>query len=308
MLGVAWFSFSMGCLSFSEPSFRPAEWARGGFVAALERVMADPSPEVSTPSTLPSLPKSLEPSVEPSAAPPPKRRVVVSLPAVERSKPATHGGGQQAQVPAWEIPRRSEDILPPLPQAPPELEPEQPMGIASPRPRAAPTGVSASLPQRTQRELAALSPPPPALAPPAPQTADDSRVTPDETAEVTQVSPRVPSKERTWTATVGAGCERAYSEFEQTIDMAAGPGGPDVDPAAYAALLEDFDRYGACDLNHEMDISICAAVVHGRAAGVTVKTQPANARLAACISAAIQRTRFPKSPRMDLVRTELIVR
>lgn len=103
------------------------------------------------------------------------------------------------------------------------------------------------------------------------------------------------------------GCEEAHASFERTIDVSATPGA-DVPREAYARMLEDFANYRSCDLNHEMDVSICVAVVNGRARGITVKTQPANARLATCIASAVSRLHYPKSPNMDLVRTELIVR
>jgi hypothetical protein len=103
------------------------------------------------------------------------------------------------------------------------------------------------------------------------------------------------------------GCEQAAAENVEELNMAEVQQA-DVPRQAYARQLEDFGRYARCDLNHEMNVSICVAVRAGKARGVTVRTQPANARVADCVAAAVASMSFPNSARMDVVRTELIVR
>lgn len=110
-----------------------------------------------------------------------------------------------------------------------------------------------------------------------------------------------------WTTTRLRGCEAAAAAHVEELNTAEQQA-PDVPRQAYARQLEDFDQYGRCDLNLEMNVSICVAVRGGKTQGVTVRTQPANARLADCIASAVQNMRFPSSPHMDVVRTELIVR
>jgi hypothetical protein len=111
-----------------------------------------------------------------------------------------------------------------------------------------------------------------------------------------------------WTQRAAQGCEQAHATYQETLDMAAAPAAPDVSRQAFAERLEDFDAYARCDLDQPRDISICVAVQDGKAKGITVKTQPRDARLAACIVEAVGRMRFASSPRMDLVRSELTVR
>lgn len=120
-------------------------------------------------------------------------------------------------------------------------------------------------------------------------------------------SSRGSSSSKVWTTTRLRGCEAAAAAHVEELNTAEQQA-PDVPRQAYARQLEDFDQYGRCDLNLEMNVSICVAVRGGKTQGVTVRTQPANARLADCIASAVQNMRFPSSPHMDVVRTELIVR
>ncbi len=298
----------MGCLSLSEPSFRPLAWAHARLADVADKLPASPVAEPAP---------ALEPEEAATLAPPkPKQKpVVVRLPAVKRARPATHGGGRDALLPAWELPREEVDVLPPLPSVDASQQEDEERAaplFSSPsrrqpdRSSASAAPVSVALPQQSRLTAGAFAP----AVLPAPPSRPDAPSEPESPVyeDMPAAAPKTPAKQRIWTSTAGMGCQRAYDEFEQTIDVSAKSSAADVQPGAYAALLEDFDRYRGCDLDHEMDVSICVAVVNGRAKGVTVKTQPANARLAACISSAVQRTRFPKSPRMDLVRTELIVR
>lgn len=119
--------------------------------------------------------------------------------------------------------------------------------------------------------------------------------------------PKLASSLRVWTQTAGMSCERAYEGYSESIDVTKVQG-PDVPREAFAERLENFSHYSRCDLDHQRDISICVAVQGGKAKGVTIKTQPADARLAACIAEAVSHMRFPSSEHMDLVRSELTIR
>jgi hypothetical protein len=112
---------------------------------------------------------------------------------------------------------------------------------------------------------------------------------------------------RVWTQIRGQGCEAAYESYQQTLDMARASE-PDVSREAFAQSLENFDAYTRCDLSQPRDISICVAVQGGSAKGVTVKTEPRDARLAACVAEVVSRMRFGVSSKMDLVRSSLTVR
>lgn len=208
-------------------------------------------------------------SAAPAAAPPPTPpRSVAGLAPIERQSPAVHQGAQFSQL--GHLPSGFESSL------------EQDSAAL-----AAETS-SDRIPSTPQRE-----------ALPSTSGADEELAVADDLARAV---PRV------WTQRAAQGCEQAHAAYQETLDMAAAPATPDVSREAFAARLENFDAYSRCDLNQPRDISICVAVQGGVAKGITVKTSPRDARLAACIVDAVGRMRFPSSPRMDLVRSELTVR
>lgn len=85
------------------------------------------------------------------------------------------------------------------------------------------------------------------------------------------------------------------------------PAGADVPRESYARALRTAD-FTACNLQEQMDVQICVAVQNGRVEGVTVTTNPGDARLARCIARRVQALRLPRASNMDLVRTEFYVR
>jgi hypothetical protein len=208
-----------------------------------------------------------------------------ALPSLRRRAPATHGGG-------WGIARQdSTSELSGFPELASAVldEAEEPQASSA----AALSGPSSDRTERGRHRATASA----SRAPAEPSGPDDVS------------SSRAAAKQRVWTATGGQGCQAAYDAHGQHVDVAAkATTAPDIPQSAYASVLEDFSNYGRCQLDYEMDVSICVAVLDGKARGVTVKTQPANARLASCVATAVERLRYPKSPRIDLVRTELIVR
>lgn len=326
LLAAAWLVFCTVCFFAAEGMTNPATalterlprwWERLSGASKGDRPVSAPAPA---------------PSPAPKQQAVPARRV--SLPPLPRHRPDAHGGGPAGFSAAGGlVSGRQERESSALGASALELEPAAPtdeptttgprarapskappraageplrasgVGALSPRPAPVFSVVPTDLDELDEPSSAASEP----VARSAPGATDPatSRRSPDEAVPDATSAP-APSQ-RTWTATRGMGCEEAHASFERTIDVSATPGA-DVPREAYARMLEDFANYRSCDLNHEMDVSICVAVVNGRARGITVKTQPANARLATCIASAVSRLHYPKSPNMDLVRTELIVR
>lgn len=208
------------------------------------------------------------PSAAPPAVPPAPPRSVAGLAPIERQSPAVHQGAQFSQL--GRLPSGFESSL------------EQD------------TAALAAVPSSDRSPST-----PQGEALPSTSSGDEDLAVADDPARAV---PRV------WTQRAAQGCEQAHAAYQETLDMAAAPAAPDVSREAFATRLENFDAYSRCDLNQPRDISICAAIQGGVAKGITVKTSPRDARLAACIVDAVGRMRFPSSPRMDLVRSELTVR
>jgi hypothetical protein len=102
----------------------------------------------------------------------------------------------------------------------------------------------------------------------------------------------------------GTGCQAAFDASQRELNMLENQA-PDVSRESYAASLEDFARYQHCDVPAHVSLDICVAVQAGTARGVTIRTQPKNARVETCVAATVARMRFPASPHPDLVRTEI---
>lgn len=93
-------------------------------------------------------------------------------------------------------------------------------------------------------------------------------------------------------------CEDAISSYH-------GPStGPDEQADKQtAAVLNDGHYLGSCHVPSSTAVSVCAAVEHGVAVGVTVTTDPADASTTACIDDQVRALRFPSSPGLSIART-----
>jgi hypothetical protein len=98
----------------------------------------------------------------------------------------------------------------------------------------------------------------------------------------------------------GMSCEAAQARYVEDYDKSSPP---DIGAGAYGAVLNKGSYLSACNVPSSMGVSICAAVQNGRAVGVTVSTQPHDAKIAACVSGAVRSLSFPAHPRLDVTRT-----
>jgi len=92
---------------------------------------------------------------------------------------------------------------------------------------------------------------------------------------------------------------------EEVISSYHGPStGPDEQADKQtAAVLNDGHYLGRCHVPDTMAVSVCAAVEHGVAVGVTVTTEPGNPAIAACIDGQVRALRFPSSQGLSIART-----
>ena len=57
-----------------------------------------------------------------------------------------------------------------------------------------------------------------------------------------------------------------------------------------------------CGLPDSSNAEICAAVKQGKPLGVSVKVNPSNNKIAACIDRSVRKLSFPKSEKLDVVK------
>ena len=58
-----------------------------------------------------------------------------------------------------------------------------------------------------------------------------------------------------------------------------------------------------CQVSEETHVSVCAAVMDGKAVGVTVATSPPDPEKERCVSGRVRTLEFPSNPRLRVVRT-----
>lgn len=98
-------------------------------------------------------------------------------------------------------------------------------------------------------------------------------------------------------------CESAASAANQRIDIGAGRGAPDLTRDAFAAVLENGTYLRRCAIPARTALEICAAVQHGKVAGVSVTTAPHDPAIGACVRRAVASLRFPRNAQLDVTRT-----
>jgi hypothetical protein len=212
------------------------------------------------------------------------------------------------------------DALPPVPTLPavtppppvPDLAaaavaaPFQEPVAAAPRREVAPRRDVASRHEpATRRERARQQPPvhefrapePPAPFAWADEPAPWTRKAP---ATATATSEPVPAP---LPATSLPSCESAAASANETLDMRAARGAPDLSREALAAVLENGAYLARCDVPAGTALDICAAVQDGKVVGVTVSSAPRNPAINACVRRAVAALRFPSSARLDTTRT-----
>ncbi len=98
-------------------------------------------------------------------------------------------------------------------------------------------------------------------------------------------------------------CESAAATANQIIEVGSARGAPDLTRDAFASMLEHGGYLIPCALPPRTSVDICAAVQNGKVVGVTVTTEPRDARINACVRRAVTSLRFPRSPGLDVTRT-----
>jgi hypothetical protein len=101
----------------------------------------------------------------------------------------------------------------------------------------------------------------------------------------------------------GMTCEQARAKYVEEINVGGPRGQADLTAGQFGAVLNNGSYIGGCGTPSSMHVNVCAAVQNGRAVGVTVSTEPPNAGIANCITAAVRRMSFPSNPKLDLATT-----
>jgi hypothetical protein len=100
----------------------------------------------------------------------------------------------------------------------------------------------------------------------------------------------------------GQSCEAAVDSYNEEKTMGE-RGQADIGAGQYGRVLNGGGYFSHCGVPNSMAVNICAAVQNGRAVGVTVSTQPNDARKVACITSAVRNLSFPSHPKLDVTRT-----
>jgi hypothetical protein len=217
------------------------------------------------------------------------------------------------QVPIAAITPREPVLRPePAPAVPPSLiaapgpqsEPE-PAGALEP---AAPAPAAQRAPVAQRALVARVEPAPPVVrterrapeppAPPAPVKEPAPRQSELREPPVRREPPSDPAP-----ATSLPSCESAAASANQSLDLGAARGAPDLTREALAAVLENGAYLAGCGIPARTTLDICAAVQDGKVVGVSAVTEPQSAAVNACVRRAVASLRFPHSARLDVTRT-----
>jgi hypothetical protein len=98
-------------------------------------------------------------------------------------------------------------------------------------------------------------------------------------------------------------CESAVATANQTIDVGAARGAPDLTRDAFAGVLEHGAYLTPCSIPPRVALEICAAVQNGNVVGVTVTSEPRDPAINACVRRAVSALRFPRNSELDVTRT-----
>jgi hypothetical protein len=100
----------------------------------------------------------------------------------------------------------------------------------------------------------------------------------------------------------GQSCEAAMDAYNEEKSM-DGEGQADITAGQYGRVLNSGAYFSHCGVPMSMSVSICAAVQNGKAVGVTVSTQPNDAKRASCVANSVRGLSFPSHPKLDVTRT-----
>ena len=103
----------------------------------------------------------------------------------------------------------------------------------------------------------------------------------------------------------GPSCEDVIDRERRRAESgdAAGEEPPVEHDDDIRATLSSGDYLNGCNVDDIAAIDVCAAIIDGRADGVTVELNPGNAGQAACVANAIRRIDFPTHHLVSVART-----
>ncbi len=101
----------------------------------------------------------------------------------------------------------------------------------------------------------------------------------------------------------GMSCEQARDRYVEEITVGQAQKQADLTANQLGAVLNNGSYLNACGTPNSMHVNVCAAVQNGRAVGVTVRTEPPDARISGCIASHVRRMSFPSNPKLDITTT-----
>ena len=81
------------------------------------------------------------------------------------------------------------------------------------------------------------------------------------------------------------------------------PDGPEAPDSELSKPLGNGTYLNDCQVSEETHVSVCAAVMDGKAVGVKVATSPPDPEKERCVSGRVRTLEFPSNPRLRVVRT-----
>lgn len=101
----------------------------------------------------------------------------------------------------------------------------------------------------------------------------------------------------------GGSYEAALNANNQEISMGGAKGGPDLTDAQLGAPMRNAAFISGCGAPESMKVTVRVAVQNGRAVGVSVYPNPANAAVAQCVDRHVRALSWPANAKMDFFTT-----
>jgi len=101
----------------------------------------------------------------------------------------------------------------------------------------------------------------------------------------------------------GMSYEAAIASNVQEVTMGGPKAGPDLTDGQLSGPLKNASFVSGCGAGSDMTVTVKVAIKNGRAVGVSVYSNPADARVASCIDHAVRGLSWPSNPKMDSLTT-----
>jgi hypothetical protein len=101
----------------------------------------------------------------------------------------------------------------------------------------------------------------------------------------------------------GMSYEAAIAANNQDISIGGNNGGPDLTNAQLSAPMRNAAFISGCGAPDDMKVTVKVAIKNGRAVGVSVYTNPANASVSSCVDKHVRAIGWPSSGKMDSFTT-----